>query len=275
MRIFFPFYFIAAFMFACESSPDDCSEYHDNGKLALEVFCDEDGIYNGEMKMYHANGNIKAVRYFSDGVEIDTARYFDKEGLIKQISPMAHGLLHGRVQWFRPDGTLEKEADYEQGKLHGEELLYHEGGKQISRKRSYVYDILYGPYAQYAVNGVPIEDGMYYNQMRFEQWKKYRSDGSVAHVFTYNYHKKDGHFAIYRPSGIPYITGTFVQGFLSGEVSYYDKDGSIINLENWINGENVNYNAASGMPKVFGEDKAGFKVGNLSIKVSGDTVTID
>ncbi|RMG24912.1 MAG: hypothetical protein D6730_11790 [Bacteroidetes bacterium] len=269
-------FLLAVILMACSGGEvSTCKEFFPDGTLSMEVLCDQNGTYQGEMRMYHENGNLKAIRHFADGKEQDTARYFYQfSDQLMRLIPITQDLPNGRLQWFRQDGSLQKEADYLLGELHGEEIFYYPDGKQIAEKYSYQNGQMYGPYVQYRENGLPIKEGFYFNRLRFDQWKFYDDKGEISHVMGYYYNKREGPFAIYRPSGLPYITGSFHENLLSGKINFYDREGSIIFQEEWVDGKKVQGNTGSKTPQSFGPEDVSFKMEGKTFRLEKDQVLV-
>ncbi len=120
-------------------------------------------LINGELNIWHENGEIKEMRTFKDG---------NLEGL-RQI-------------WF-DNGQLHQEAIFENGKVNGTRTVWYDNG-QLNLKGTYIDGQLEGVLKNWRTNGV-LKTEMNYKNGRLEGVvKSYDEDGKLKEEKTY----KDG-----------------------------------------------------------------------------------
>ena len=61
----------------CSDEAYICTSKYASGELESEVPCDKhSGTYDGEMRVYHKSGKLWKTKYFVDGIEEDTTRFY-------------------------------------------------------------------------------------------------------------------------------------------------------------------------------------------------------
>lgn len=128
------------------------------------------------------------------------------DGQINHYESYKNGLLDGESAWFSRKGVKLMSENYSKGKLHGEQKTYYENGnlksivKYVNGKVDGIiaYDskgkILHesifkdgtGVWKFYWSNGKLSEEGHYTSWKKDGVWKKYREDGSLDTVLTYD-----------------------------------------------------------------------------------------
>lgn len=214
--------FFLAFLSCSESN--NCEEYYPSGKLKYTVPCNKlNGEFDGLMLMYREDGTKKAERLFQNGIEIDTSRYYYpfSENIHKEV-PMKDGYFHGKTIWYYENGNKEREVEYVN-----------------SRKQ--------GVYRKFNEQELIIIEGEYYEDYRWGAWRLYSPPGQAVGVITYNFNYLSGPFSVLRENGLPFITGSFMEGFQNGELSLYNEEGAIIEKAYWENGEFENNVSSSAL----------------------------
>lgn len=128
------------------------------------------------------------------------------DGQINHYESYKNGLLDGESAWFSRNGIKLLSETYSKGKLHGEQKSYYENGKLKSIVKYLngkvdgiiAYDsngkILHesifkngtGIWKFYWSNGKLSEEGHYSSWKKDGIWKKYREDGSIDTILTYD-----------------------------------------------------------------------------------------
>lgn len=128
------------------------------------------------------------------------------DGQINHYESYKNGLLDGESAWFSREGIKLLSETYSKGKLDGEQKSYYENGKLKSIVKYLngkvdgiiAYDsngkILHesifkngtGVWKFYWSNGKLSEKGNYSSWKKDGVWKKYREDGSLDTVLTYD-----------------------------------------------------------------------------------------
>ncbi|MEM9936780.1 MAG: hypothetical protein AAF824_24340 [Bacteroidota bacterium] len=239
------------FLTSCNEADDVCTESYINGQLKFSVSCNKDaGEYEGEMKMFYADGTLMAIRQFKDGIEVDTAFYFHEDGeSLKQILPFQVGHEHGESIHFYEDGTTREVTTFQKGFKHG-------------------------PSTTYFPTGTPQKSGFFAYDDKYDRWTTYREDGNPEYVLSYYERELNGPFVVSRETGIPFLTGTFHRNMLDGEILYYNEEGAIIHKEIWNMGKNNSFQASSPGPKEAGPGEVNFQYADKTISVSSAGVSV-
>lgn len=247
----------------CEDKMYDCTRHDDEGNLKSSVPCDENGVYHGEYLEYHKTGKLWERRFYVDGLQEDTTRYFFYQtgNVLKEV-PMAAGKKQGISRVFRKDGSVEKSESFEEGLHQGPATLYYENG--FPRETfTYDQDQRSGPYFFHAEDSTVIVSGEHFQGAKYGKWTHYDYDGTQLAVLTYYNNKKEGGFSVFKENGMPYLSGEFANGFLHGDVNFYDGDGNIVRSTPFRNGRAMESN------------NRGFKEGRAILSIgSGKTVYI-
>lgn len=245
--------FIIAFLFtSCKDSDEGmCRSYYDTGELESEVDCSSwNQEYNGEMKMYHQNGKLKAIRNFTNGVEVDTSQYFYEDGItIERSIPMQEGIPDGEAFWYYENGNIRQKVDYQQG-------------------------YMWGNYVSYNPDKTRKKEGTFYRDFKWGTWISYGENDMPYAMFDYQFDKIEGSFAVQNELGLPLVTGSFKSGLVDGEVKYFNNEGAIIKVENWVMGTNQDYKSIHNLKESYPEGEAEFYAGGKRIIIKGEEVTI-
>lgn len=133
---------------------------HSETGTTLATLTLEDGLIQGPVMHYDAEGTLRSIVPFRDSKEHGLARYYDEQGWKMAEIHYQDGQRHGPSTWFTMDIHVETEAHYEQGQPAGEWRSYYPGG-ELRRVGSY-------------------QDGQ-----RHGEWIEYDREGSVIKTETY------------------------------------------------------------------------------------------
>lgn len=87
-------------------------------------------IKNGPIKVYHANGNLKTIVNYKDGVKDGISYlYYDDGETIQLALPYEDGKRQGTSKKYFKTGDLYAETTYEHNDLHGVRKTYFRSGK--------------------------------------------------------------------------------------------------------------------------------------------------
>lgn len=118
-------------------------------KLVISV---ENGVFNGDYKMYYKNGKIKSEGTFlygdSDGKEIN----YYKSGVISSIINYQNGLLNGLTTLNFETGEKQEEYEYINGVQDGQYIYYYKNG-QIREKGQMINGKRNGTFLNYYEDG--------------------------------------------------------------------------------------------------------------------------
>ena len=135
------------------------------------------------------------------------------DGQINHYESYKDGLLDGESAWFSRRGTKLLSENYSKGKLHGEQKSYYENGKLKSIVK-YVQGRVDGIIA-YDINGKILHESIFKNGTGV--WKFYWSNGKLSEEGHYTSWKKDGVWKKYREDGSLDIILTYDKGRLLKE----------------------------------------------------------
>lgn len=114
----------------CIQAQETYTEYHDNGKIALQA-SKINGKFEGQYSTYYKEGNLKTLERYSSSFVIQKKEYY-KTGELSSTMYFIDGTDAFKVYYYYKNGQLKKE-----GKLHrngtklGEWLHYSEDNELI------------------------------------------------------------------------------------------------------------------------------------------------
>lgn len=232
--------FVAMTLSGCEEKLYDCTRHDDDGNLKYIVPCDGNGVYHGEYLEYHKTGKLWERRFYVNGLQEDTTRYFFyKTGEVLKEVPMKEGKKHGLTRQFREDGTVLKSETFVDGYHTGPSSHYYESGSPRETIH-FEEDQKTGPYFFFAEDSTVLVQGEYYQGGKYGKWTHFDYDGTKLAVITYYNDKKEGGFTVFNKEGMPYTSGNFEGDYLSGDVNFYDAEGSIVNKSQFRKGRQLN-----------------------------------
>ncbi|MCA1761462.1 MAG: toxin-antitoxin system YwqK family antitoxin [Cryomorphaceae bacterium] len=201
--------------------------YYDNGNVSSEGYM-ENGNPNGYWKTYYPNGELK-----SDG----NRKNF---------------LLDSTWNFYNESGLKTSEINYKKGNKHGSVITYQNGVKyEVSQFEN---DVKVGTSKIYFPTGelkktIPYENGKE-NGKGFE----YERDGRIITLLEYedgflrkadrvnrfdDRNKKRGTWIDFHPNGQLALEGYYMNGKKNGIFKKFDRDGNLISLEKYRDGELV------------------------------------
>jgi len=153
--------------------------YYEDGTLKLVAEM-KDGEYNGEVKEYYQNGNIKSKEIFVGSKQLEYYCYYNESGQklteaslkngkydgekksyssdrnLIYIETFKNGKKHGKTEYFHDkslSGRNNRVETWKNGKLHGEYIDYHLNNKERA-KGNMLYGIMEGKWIFWYHNGV-------------------------------------------------------------------------------------------------------------------------
>lgn len=175
---------------------------YQNGKLLYEGQFKDDVPY-GTFKYYHANGKLKSVTEFQQGVhKVYTTIYHDNGHKASEGS-FVDQIKDGEWRYYANTDTLITVENYNKGKKIGCWKTYS------------------------AQTGVLLEETNYLDNSMNGEHKTYYTDGTVSLVENYIAGKRNGKCTAYYPKQTVSSTGDYLNGFRIGSWDYYDLNGKI------------------------------------------------
>ena len=180
---------------------------YENGQLLYEGQFKDDVPY-GTFKYYHANGKLKSVTEFQQGVHkvrtviyhenghkasegayIDQQkdgewRYYSDRDTLIQLEHYALGKKNGLWQTYSPTGILLEECNYLNDKKDGVSKSYYLNGV-VSNEATYVAGETNGKSTAYYPNGKVSATGNYHNGLRDGEWNSYDVNGKIRSTMVY------------------------------------------------------------------------------------------
>lgn len=107
--------------------------YHRNGRTKEEFTRNMQGQYHGEYKTYYENGEVQTMGYFENGVLQGEVRLYDANGILQSSRNYQDGQPYGEVQIFHPDGKPSQIFHINNGLIEGDVITYDERGIESGR----------------------------------------------------------------------------------------------------------------------------------------------
>lgn len=157
----------------------------------------------GEFKYYHANGKLKSITSFIQGVhEVKTLIFHSNE---KKASEgiFIDQIKHGEWKYWNEEGILITIENYNNGKKSGVWKLFSSSTGILLEERNFIDDKLHGSVKTFYIDGVLCSVENYINGQRNGIAESYFIDGKLS------------------------IKGTFHEGLKIGVWNYNDQNGKL------------------------------------------------
>lgn len=97
------------------------------------------GVYHGEYKTFHANGNVLFHYNYKDGKKHGFYKRYYNDGSLREVGLKENGKWEGKITSYfdgegNSTGVVSRISNYQNGKQHGEQLSYFSNGKPMYRK---------------------------------------------------------------------------------------------------------------------------------------------
>lgn len=138
---------------------------YDDGQVHIENYFNWQ--VHGEDKWFRSDGSIETIRFYNQGTNTKTLRYYP-DGQLK--SDVLSYNLTGESRWFYPNGQIREIIHYRDGERYGEHIKYYSNGF-IEFKGSY--------------NGGDHKKGFYDNGIKDGTWNYYDSLGTILKAEIY------------------------------------------------------------------------------------------
>jgi uncharacterized protein len=212
------------------------SAQHDTTKMEFKQF-------------FFPGGKISSEGYFRNNQPDGYWKTYYEDGTIKSEGNRKNFLLDGVWKFYNTEGNLTLEVEYKEDKKHGRRISYH---KDMIVSENFENDIKQGfTYHYYPEKKIKKEiffiDGL-------EEGFSREYDTSGLAVVLYQYKKgfllsreiinrknstgkKHGLWMNFYESGEIKRTEEWSNGFLNGFVKDFEKNGNLMNIEKYVNGE--------------------------------------
>lgn len=233
--------------------------FGNDGKL-LESFLYEDGLKNGNYKLFYANGTLKEQGTYENDLKkgkrlvysqqgsllseenyiiIDNPKYSEstqansKEKQAKKIS-----VLHGKVKYYSHNGSLLVVNQMHEGKKEGLCVEYYDDRANLLKSKVvFKNNLEHGPMEHYQRDGKLERKGTFYREIQVKdellknvfdgRFEIYFDNGNLQRVEIWKNFKKNGVQESYYTSGTISERTNFVDNLKCGKEEIFDKDGKL------------------------------------------------
>lgn len=190
-------------------------------------------LRNGYFKSYGPDGNLIEIKKFIDDkevfdapelTELDVVRDYYANGNVKTVGSYKNGVPEGIRREYSQDGNLVASYIYSGGKVIGEGLISSEGVKD-------------GAWKEYYVEGQLRSEGFYDKGKPVGKWKFYHQNGRLEQEGEYNAKGLyQGEWKWYYSSGTIWREEAYIDGTPDGFTTEYDSEGTIILQGEYLDG---------------------------------------
>ncbi len=227
--------------------------YENNSNIIIEKGLYKNSKKNGVWIKYYTNGHIKSKITYYDNQPLGEACSYYKNGKLREQGNWQGDHWTGAYKFYYDNGQLSYDWNYDSsGKRSGEQIYYHSNGTKM-------YDGIWekgktqGNLKVYNDKGILIEEKVY-NEGKLTQSliKKPASNDKSSGKYEIPRLKFNGtgNHTIFNSEGTVDVKGYFVNGYLyNGEKFNYDKDGKLLYITTFENGEKTGTKAAQSESK--------------------------
>jgi len=200
-------------------------KFYENGKKAIEIHVDANGVYDGDWLEWWENGQLGVEGKRKDGHWVGERKNFNKNGKLIKDEFFEYGDYNGSIKtgthkFYDSMGNIIKTIDYAQkspvvevfylnGKTKEKYSLYEmkyylkEGGTGFGSGDS--EDAKVGYYTSFYENGSKLAEGSYTSDIRYTPkisqrdglWKFYKEDGTIESEYKFREGVKIGKHRLY------------------------------------------------------------------------------
>lgn len=186
---------------------------------------DKNGKKQGVWKKYE-NGHLVYEGQFKDDVPYGTFKYYHANGKLKSITEFQQGVHKVKTTIYHENGHKASEGAYIDQLKEGE-WRYYSNSDTLLKVEHYKTGNRDGLWQTYSTSGVLLEECNYLNNKRNGMYKTYYLNGVVSYEADYVAGKTNGKSSSYYPNGKVSTTGNYHNGWRDGEWNTYDVNGKI------------------------------------------------
>lgn len=186
---------------------------------------DKNGKKQGVWKKYE-NGHLVYEGQFKDDVPYGTFKYYHANGKLKSITEFQQGVHKVKTTIYHENGHKASEGAYIDQLKEGE-WRYYSNSDTLLKVEHYKTGDRDGLWQTYSTSGVLLEECNYLNNKRNGMCKTYYLNGVVSYEADYVAGKTNGKSSSYYPNGKVSTTGNYHNGWRDGEWNTYDVNGKI------------------------------------------------
>ena len=255
---------------------EEVVEKHDNGNVRkIEVRRFHDSSLT-QVKTFHSNKTRESVIKYKKDKKHGKYKTWANNGTLTSTGRYKNDLLNGVLKTFYTDRVLESKVNMLNGKKHGAYTKYFAKGK-VQIKEFYRQDTAIGVWERYHSPGKIQEQNSCHSaetQGFIKQWNKngvliykvscksgkkhgneefyYRTSGNLRQKISFENNIRHGPTIFYLDNGDSTVFNfdlgsgsiitaeaetTWVNGFIHGEIKFFNSTKSVLSIENWEKGE--------------------------------------
>lgn len=158
--------------------------YHANGGVKT-VSDFRQGVHKVQTTLYHENGHKASEGLFVDYQKQGTWHYYTNTDILIAVENYDHGKRNGTWKIFSPkNGILLEESNYSGNRLNGIHKTYYING-ELSLEENYIDGKLNGRCTAYYPKKIISSVGNYHNGFRIGTWDVYDTQGKVRSTVEY------------------------------------------------------------------------------------------
>ena len=195
----------------------------------------KDGIW----KAYFENRNLKTEITYVNGEARGKANFYYEDGTLRESGNWQVDHWEGSYKYYFESGKLSYDWFYNKdGKRQGEQKYYHANGNKMY-EGNWNDGKTEGVLKVYNETGLLVQEKIY-NNGKFAKIKKHTNDNQSSSTNTVTF-AGTGFHTLLNLAGQIEAKGFFVKGKLfNGEKRKYDKEGNLISVISYKNGEIIN-----------------------------------
>jgi antitoxin component YwqK of YwqJK toxin-antitoxin module len=186
---------------------------------------DKNGKKQGVWKKYE-NGHVVYEGQFKDDVPYGTFKYYHANGKLKSVTEFQQGVHKVKTTIYHENGHKASEGAYID-QLKDGEWRYYSNQDTLIKVEHYKAGDRDGLWQTYSTSGILLEECNYLNNKRNGLYKTYYLNGIVSYEADYVAGKTNGKSSSYYPNGTVATTGNYHNGWRDGEWNSYDVKGNI------------------------------------------------
>lgn len=193
----------------------------------------KNGLFDGELKYYYPNGNLKSVLNFEEGEQNGKQTLYHPNGELKEVFFCKDGYYHGSDVIYYSNGVIQKKGNFFNGEHDGEITNYHPNGNLQSRV-FVVEGKQAGRSIQYNSKGNVKEVEYFDNEGKSYRKIFYNHSGDVSLDIKYEYDTIQ--YTELYPSGVAKHKGAYVDNNRHGTFEWYYPNGQLERSEQYLYG---------------------------------------
>ncbi len=187
-------------------------EFDEQGKVIAAIIYDDYGVKESE-------GLLD-----SEGRKTGEWKEFWDDGAVRAAGSYKEGKKTGKWVYYFLQGTIEQEGYYLDGKFSGNWKWYYDTG-ELWRDENYTKGVEDGDFAEFSLDGMIIEQGVFEMGLKEGQWVMHVGDHIEKGVFSNGL--KEGHWKYYYSNEKIKFEGDFIQGQEDGKHLWFFENGKL------------------------------------------------